>query len=243
MTNNNNSNFHNPLEVMMDDGGDGNGDDDDDDEHKEGGSSSKTDAKRILLIQTCQRVTVMLQQTGLPVPYSVIRPQFPPQTDNVDLLRALGSCAVLVRGNFVLQSRLMGPSLDSTLQQARTFILLLLQSMGYVQRSVLLELWNSNDNNNNKMDYDYKEDDDETVVIGAEWITLLLSRVARPTKNGWVLHVEDNHEFCEEFPEQTQLHNQYWERQANHFADWLLRYREIAERIHQASSHCKVEIP
>ena len=157
------------------------------------------------LTHVCAQLTTLLQR-GWPAPYSVLRDQFP--VDDQDLLVALSSCAVLVRGNFVLQSRLL--PLAPALQQARTFILLLLQTLGYVQRV--------------RLEHVYR--DDETVTPAV--IQMLLEQVARKGLNGWLPKLDDNPEFCAMFPEQTQLHLQYWERQALRFSDQIKLYNEAA---------------
>jgi len=157
--------------------------------------------------QVCQQLTVSLQR-GWPVPFSVLKSQYDAMDDQ-DLLTALSSCAVLVRGNFVLQSRLL--PLTPALQQARTFILFLLQRMGSVERVRLEHLFREMDS------------------VTSEAIQMLLEQVATRSVNGWQLKLEDNLDFYDLFPEHSQLHSQYWERQETRFADFLQQYNEAQE--------------
>lgn len=156
------------------------------------------------LSTVCAKLTSLLQR-GWPVPYAVVQTQFP-NMDDPDLLTALASCAVLVRGNFVLQSRLM--PLTPALQQARTFVLLLLQKRGYVERVRLEQVF------------------DEHEAVTSEAIQMLLEQVATRGMNGWQPKLQDNLGLYELFPEQTQLHSQYWERQETRFAHFLQMYKE-----------------
>lgn len=157
------------------------------------------------LRQLCARLTLALQ-CGWPVPYSVLKNQFESAADQ-DLLTALSSCAVLIRGNFVLQSRLL--PLTPVLQQARTFILFLLQRMGHVERVRLEHVFR------------------EMESVTSEAIQMLLEQVASRGVNGWQPKVEDNLEFYDFFPEQSQLHSQYWERQETRFSDLLQLYNQV----------------
>lgn len=101
-------------------------DDDDDDNN----SNNNLDPDDPLIIV---KKLVNLMKSGSPMPYSVLRVQFPTTTiSDAALLHALGSCAVLVRGNFCLASRLLG--MPPHMAQARTFVLFLLQSLGVVHR-------------------------------------------------------------------------------------------------------------
>ena len=153
----------------------------------------------------CAQLTTSLQR-GWPVPFCVLKSQFSTVEDQ-DLLTALSSCAVLVRGNFVLQSRLM--PLTPALQQARTFILFLLQRMGHVERVRLEKIFH------------------ESEGVTLDGIQMLLEQVASRGLTGWRPKLEDNLDFYDFFPEQTQLHAQYWERQETRFADFLQLYNEV----------------
>lgn len=154
----------------------------------------------------CAQITVALQR-GWPVPFSVLKNQFP--KDDQDLLTALSSCAVLVRGNFLLQSRLL--PLTPALQQARTFILYLLQRVGHVERGRLERVF------------------EQKQGVTSEAIQMLLHQVAtRGVNGGWQLKVSDNLDIYQEYPEQTQLHSQYWERQETRFSDLVDMYNAVA---------------
>lgn len=163
------------------------------------------------LINTVKRLTAMLHR-GVPVTYSAIRPQFPDTTvDDIDLLTSMGSCAVLVRGNWYLQSRLL--LWDKPVALARNFILYLLHIVGHVQRRGLQVVFEQQ--------------------IGSEWIETILNQVAcvRPGTQGyWSPRLADDIEFCLTFPETLQLHTQYWERQGKRFESKLKIYQANIQR-------------
>ena len=146
---------------------------------------------------------VQVLSRGWPVPYSVIRSHFQYMEDH-DLFISLGSCAVLVRGSFCLQSKLL--SFDPEVSHARTFILYIFQMQGYVSESRLHRVF------------------DGTFVTPG-WIRMILQQVAIPTKRGWTFKLEDDHGFGDLHSEQSKLHNQYWERQATRFEDKLVKYK------------------
>jgi hypothetical protein len=96
--------------------------------------------------------------------------------------------------------------LTPALQQARTFILYLLQQTGHVERVRLERLFG------------------ESEEVTSEALQVLLEQVATRGLNGWQPKLEDNLDLYELFPEQTQLHSQYWERQETRFAPLLRMY-------------------
>ena len=163
------------------------------------------------LINTVKRLTAMLHR-GVPVTYTAIRPQFPlTEIDDIDLLTSLGSCAVLVRGNWYLQSHLL--LWERPMVLARNFILFLLHTVGHVQRRGLQVVFERS--------------------IGSEWIETILYQVAfvRPGTQGyWSPRLADNIEFCLNFPETLQLHHQYWERQGKKFESKLAIYQANIQR-------------
>lgn len=146
---------------------------------------------------------VRVLSRGWPVPYSVIRSHFQSMDDH-DLFISLGSCAVLVRGSFCLQSKLL--SFDTEVSHARTFILYIFQTQGYVSESRLHRVF-------------------EGTFVTPGWIRMILEQVAIHKKHGWAFKLEDDHGFGDLFSEQSKLHNQYWERQAARFEDKLVIYK------------------
>jgi DNA-directed RNA polymerase-3 subunit RPC5 len=165
-------------------------------------STTEPPSQSQLMTRLVHKLTTLLHR-GWPMPYSILSPQFLGTNDS-DLLMALAHCAVLVRGNFVLQSRFL-PLEKPKVRQARTFILYLLHSFGYVQRT--------------RLDQVYKD-----TKVTPEWIEVLLQQVGKKSLNGWVLKLEDNHAFCEAYPEHARLHQQYWERQSIHFSESIKKY-------------------
>jgi DNA-directed RNA polymerase-3 subunit RPC5 len=150
-------------------------------------------------VHVCAQLATLLQR-GWPVPYAVLKEKFP--TD--DILPALLSTCVSCRGNFLLQSRLL-PLLTPELQQARTFILLVLQNLGLVERTRLSRVFPE---------------------MSPEAIEMLLEQVALKCLNGWQPKLQDNPEFCDFFPQESQLYAQYWERQATRFEDQYQFYKD-----------------
>ena len=153
-----------------------------------------------------KRLTQLLSR-GVPVPFSILRAEFHSSVDTFDLLQSLASCAVLVRGNFFLHSKLL-VGWDRIKMEARHFSLFLLQTYGYVQRRGLLHV--------------YGED-------SSAWMEDILSQIATRDTFGWLPRFSRNVEFVLEFPETVQLHNQYWERQGRKMDAKLKAYLEIIE--------------
>lgn len=153
---------------------------------------------------------VQLMHQGGPMPYSVLRPQFDPASVSDDVLQqALNSCAFWVRGNFILQSRLLplGPAIG----QARTFVLFLFQSLGVVHRSRLLHVYAGDDH------------------VTPEVILMLLEQVGKKTNEGWKLKVDDDKSFQEKYPRYVPLHLEFWRKQVRRFGPLLERYRQAQE--------------
>ncbi|CAB9508750.1 Polymerase (RNA) III (DNA directed) polypeptide E [Seminavis robusta] len=167
-----------------------------------------------------------LLKDGWPIPFSILKQSLPPNVDDKHILKALASCAVLVRGNFCLQSRLM-TQLPKPVAKARTFALLLLQTMGVIHRSRLDHVFGIITDNN-------KDDDDNGngnhgfhhESLNSQTVLMLLEQVAKKTPEGWVLRGQDDVQFLQRFPDNTNLHMQYWGRQLLRFQDYLQRYAE-----------------
>ena len=170
---------------------------------------------------------------GWPIPFSILRETLPPSVSEKDMLTALSSCAVMVNGNYVIQSRLL--QLPKSVTKARTFMLLLLQYLGIIRRGRLdraLGIENTgNANNNSGIKKEVGHENDETNEnilpdsdLTEESIFMMLDQMARKTPDGWVLKVEKDANFLTKFPENTELHMQYWGRQMMRFQDHLQRY-------------------
>jgi DNA-directed RNA polymerase-3 subunit RPC5 len=157
------------------------------------------------ITSVCSKL-VRLMYLGWPIPFSVLREQFPKSVGDRTLIEALGSCAFLVRGNFILQSRLI--PLKPEVAQARTFILFLLQAMGVVHRS--------------RLNHVYKNDKEVT----QEAILMLLEQVAKLTNEGWKLKVDDDESVFGTSPLAVQELVKVWATQVRRFKPLLERYGE-----------------
>lgn len=153
---------------------------------------------------------VQLMHLGWPIPYSVLRDRFDPALYSDDvLLQALSTCAVLVRGNFVLQSRLM--PLPVAVAQARTFLLFLFQTVEVVHRP--------------RLEHVYHGD----TQVTSEVLLMLLEQVGTRTKEGWKLKVDDDLTMPDRYPDVVALHLEYWTKQVRRFGPLFDRYRQMPQ--------------
>jgi DNA-directed RNA polymerase-3 subunit RPC5 len=153
----------------------------------------------------CVKLVGLLRK-GLPVPFGIIKSNFE-DTDDATLFTVLSSCSLLVRGNFVLQSRLL--PLPPNVQLARNFLLYLFQALGVVSRPRLVYAFDKYDS-----------------TVTATIIHGLLQQLGHKIAFGWKCKVGDNVEFCQGFPEQAHLYQQYWERQSARFERLWNLYHE-----------------
>ena len=152
----------------------------------------------------------MLMHRGFPIPYSLLRQNFDTvQVDDSTLLTALSVCAVLVRGNFVLNSLFL-PTLADPVKRARTLILWLLQERGSVERKRLALVYRR----------------DTQPAVSAESLLLTLQQVAKKTSRGWILKLEDDNtdRLMRLAPETFELHQEYWRRQAARYKNAMKLY-------------------
>jgi DNA-directed RNA polymerase-3 subunit RPC5 len=149
---------------------------------------------------------VRLMQEGWPIPYLVLKSQFPPFVSDGTLLQALGSCAFLVRGNFVLHSKLL--PVKPSIAHARTFILFLFQTIEVVHRS--------------RLEHVYAGD----AQVNPETLIMLLEQVGRKTTGGWKLRVDDDPSFAEKHQETLLMHLNYWTSQLRRYQPLLDLYRQ-----------------
>jgi len=178
-------------------------------------TNNNNDHEQKKLLRVVSKLVRLMRQ-GRPIPFSLLRAEF--STDDVSdetLLVALGSCAVLVHGNFCLNSKLL--SYPPAMTQARTFLLCLFQYMRTVHRERLMHVYGTNETTHKDTD-----DDDK---LTPEAIEFLLEQVGKKTKDGWVLKIEDDVKFMEKNPQTVLIHLQYWAKQIELFKPMLLRYR------------------
>ena len=168
---------------------------------------------------------VKLMRLGVPIPFSLLRTEFPEPTakgggiSDTSLCVALGSCAVLVRGNWCLNSKLL--AYPKAMTQARTFLLCLFQSMGVVHRERLMKVFEKEGDEKTSAEDDAKDDDRVT----SEVIEMLLEQLGEKASDGWVLKVADDLRFTEEHPQTTLVHLQYWAKQIELFRPMIETYR------------------
>jgi len=154
------------------------------------------------------KITKLLH-LGWPVPYSVVRSHFSPTTvTDQDLIKALSCSAVMVRGNFVLQSHLTPYVNEPIIAQARTYILFLFQTLGYVQRFRLDRVYEG------------------VSRMSSEILLMLLQEIGVKCENGWKFKLEDDVTFYQAFQEQAQMHTNYWERQKERYEPNMKLYNE-----------------
>lgn len=156
-----------------------------------------------LMPKVVSRMTQLLHK-GWPVPFSVLRSQFDGSLTNETLFRALNSCAFLVGGNFILQSRLL--PLSPYIQQLRTFVLFLLQTFGSVHRARLEKVYEENNQ------------------VSNETILMILLQVGKKTENGWKLKVDEDPTFRRKYPDAIPVHVKYWAEQMQRFEPLFERY-------------------
>lgn len=172
---------------------------------------------------------VRLMRQGRPIPFSLLRNEFPSSSrggiDDTTLCVGLGSCAVLVRGNWCLNSKLL--SYPPAMTQARTFLLCLFQTMRVVHRERLLMVFAHDNIPKTHATTDGGGDDDDRVT--PEVIAFLLEQVGEKTTEGWVLKVHDDATFAERYPQTTLVHLQHWAKQIECFGPMIERYRADAE--------------
>jgi DNA-directed RNA polymerase-3 subunit RPC5 len=140
---------------------------------------------------------------GCPVPFSILRSQFPSHVPTATLLQALSVCAVLVRGAFLLNSQFL--MIPAPLQTARTFVLLLLMQGSLIERARL---------------------DQACAYVSSNRLLAILQQVAkRSIEGGWTLKIENDDAFEARFPVHVRAHRNYWEKQNARCQKELKAYR------------------
>ena len=139
---------------------------------------------------------------GCPIPFAILRSQVSPQVSNRELLTALSACAILVKGNFCIRSKLL--NIPNPMQRARTFILMLLHQ-GTVERARLDRAFQGR--------------------VSSERLMSLLQQTGRLTPEGWALKVEEDFSFQAHYPDQVRAHQIDMERLEDKFQAELMRYR------------------
>lgn len=171
-----------------------------------GGETQMSDDDEGDTVLTCCTRLVEIMKEGYPIPFSVLRNRFPKPVANDTLFEALGSCAFLVRGNFVLDSKFL--PIRPSIAFARTFILFLFQTIEVLHRSRLEHVY----------------DGDEEVT--PEVILMLLQQVGTKTPRGWQLKVEDDPSFAEKYKAIFMVHINFWSKLSRRFRPLLDRYRQ-----------------
>ena len=182
---------------------------------------------------------VKLMRQGMPIPFSLLRAEFPRPSastskgggiSDTTLCVALGSCAVLVRGNWCLNSRLL--SYSNAMTRARTFLMCLFQSMGVLHRERLVKVFADETNASDQLmlkgdvsSNDHYTNNEDSERVTPEVIAFLLEQLGEKTREGWVLKVADDVGFAEQHPQTTLVHLQYWSKQIELFRPMIEIYR------------------
>jgi hypothetical protein len=154
------------------------------------------------------RVTILLHR-GFPTPFQILRDQFDGNlVSDTMLLTALSVCAVVIRGNYCLNSKFLA-ELPARKKRARTFILLLLQERGTIQRKPLLRAFRIAEN-------DY--------TVPPETLFVLLTQVAKKMSTFWQLKIEDDTAHILDYPEHHQMNQAFWGTQHERFEKELALY-------------------
>jgi len=198
-------------------------------------------------------VTNLLQGPGVPIPYLVIRSRFPMLSSNIndeDLLEALSSCALLVRGNFVLKSSLL-PISNPLVMDARDFILWIMNKYKILHRDALVQVLCPDSKytpytmttSTSTIPFNNKASTSNTVtstinplIITQDTISLdviqgILSSIGRKTTMGVQLKVEDDTFVQTYYPQFASLHFRYWTRKEQHLSKWIQLYEEWIGRV------------
>ena len=205
--------------------------------------SSTTTWKRDLVSQ----MTHIFQSSGaVPLPYNVVRAKYPKKVPDQVLLEALSANAYLVRGNFILKSSLLyndsttsqdtmmeddtnegsgkhkKRNMSTNMKMARDIILLLFQQNGWIQRHLILRMF---------------ED-----WMTEELLHHILHKLARTTKNGMELRIDDDISMSYKFPLFVHQHQQYWDKKAKQYKSQLELYQQLLkeeEQINQLSEEAE----
>jgi hypothetical protein len=143
----------------------------------------------------------------------VIRSRFNKAISDQALIQALSASAALVRGNFVLKSSMMG--LSKPIANARDVILILLNKYGIIRRDILEKV--------------YGQCDDLSALVTIDVINALLAMLARQTKNGMEMKLDDDLTFEEEFTEVSRLHEVYWQKREDELEKYIQDYTQLSE--------------
>jgi len=161
------------------------------------------------------RVATLLQKRqGVPVSYAVIRSRFHPSISDHALIQALSASASLVRGNFVMKSSLM--ALSNIVANVRDVILILMIKFGFVQRHLLTRT--------------FEKSGDESCVVTSDVINSLLAMIARKTRNGMEMKLDDDLTFETEFPVIARLHEMYWDKKQTELKRFIKLYESEMEK-------------
>lgn len=151
-----------------------------------------------------------LMRLGCPIPFSLIRLKIGSDILDETLLDAMNSCSVLVRGNFCLQSKFL--NLDDALKPIRTFILLLLDLEGFVDRSKVSCIFKNN-----------RQLTPEKLLRILEMVSKR-NRSKNDNRRGWIPKIEDDTDFITNHPIVKRQHHEYWKKQKQRFAQQLNAY-------------------
>ena len=168
--------------------------------------------------ELASKLAVLLQEgNGTMIPYRVLRSNFhPSKVSDEMLIMALSSCAVLVRGNFALQSNLTQfLKNNDVMKEMRDLMLLLLNMHGSISRERLIRAYESKASTK-----------DEYKVIDADMITFVLETIAKLSNGYWVSKVEDDVVFAARFPQLASYHAAYWMKKKEMLRDLVELYEQ-----------------
>lgn len=192
------------------------GEDEDEDNMPMDEDGEEGDTESSFHRELTDRIAKLLQgRGGVPIPFPVIRSRYHPSVTDEDLLQATSASAVLVRGNFLLKSSLLGLT-SPHVANARDLILILLNKYGFVQHDKLKAVYESLD----------EVEDIAKIIVTEEILGALLNLVGRKTLNGVELKVDDDPTIEAYFGKVAKKHNDYWKSKEALLTEYVGLYED-----------------
>jgi len=183
-------------------------------------------------------VTNLIQnRDGMPFTYSALRCRFPEnKVADEELIEALSSSSVLIRGNFVPKS-FLSSVVNHEMEVVRDCILILMNKWGIVRRDWLFCVFGSKNTTRRKNIYMpfCKDEKKNKINVPGYIINYILDNIGCKRNNGTEMKINDNILFHVTFSrlEIIKKHSEYWERKEKRYKEYIISYEDLMFKKYQ----------
>ncbi|EFN72235.1 DNA-directed RNA polymerase III subunit RPC5 [Camponotus floridanus] len=183
---------------------------------------NQVDFHNIATLPLLDQLRIIMKKVRI-ITFSALREFVSPEHDTITMLKYMQQVAVLVQGNWVVNSELIYPkdslSVQSNISElmckARDYILLLFTEHQYLKRNAVLSF----------------------IKLASDEINQIFEELGiYEPKKGWRLKLPPNRSFCDRYSEIAQRQEMFWDAKRKHVRETMEAYNQPPQRQRRKSN-------